>query len=187
MEFRLTYRGQLKASAGRDQKQRIRRFIHPQLATLWKQPPLTDLKEALPGGKWAAADSPFARNVGPFTFRPLVNAAYDVIAELDITFLRPEPPGLLVSNSGDIDNRVKTLLDALRMPQNLAELPANDAPTAEEAPFCVLLEDDRLITHLAVTTDRLLEPSNSQLDVLLLIHVRVKVTRATLDNLTLGV
>jgi hypothetical protein len=187
MEFRLTYRGQLKGNAGPDQKQRIRRFIHPQLATLWEQPPLTDLKEALPGGQWAPADSPFARLVGPFTFRPLVTAAYDVVAEIDITFLRPEPPGLLVSNSGDIDNRIKTLLDALRMPQNLGELPANDAPAAEESPFCVLLEDDRLITHLAVTTDRLLEPSTHQLDVLLLMHVRVKVTRATMDNLTLGV
>src|SRR2546425_1957963 len=116
MEFRLTYRGQLKGNGTVEQKQRIRRFIHPQLSRLWTQPPLTDYKEHLPGGKHAAADSPFARSVGPFTFQPLVNPEYDVIAELDITFLRPEPPGLLVTNSGDIDNRVKTLLDALRMP-----------------------------------------------------------------------
>lgn len=187
MEFRLTYRGQLKGNGTSEQKQRIRRFIHPQLSRLWTQPPLTDYKEYLPGGKHAAADSPFARTVGPFTFQPLVTSPYDVVAELDITFLRPEPPGLLVSNSGDIDNRVKTLLDALRMPQNLGELPANDSPTEHENPFCVLLEDDSLITHLAITTDRLLEPVSHQLDVILIMHVRVKVTRATIDNLTLGV
>ena len=187
MEFRLTYRGQLKGNGSPEQKQRIRRFIHPQLATLWNQPPLTDYKEYLPGGKHAVADSPFSRAVGPFTFQPLVTSAYDVVAELNITFLRPEPPGLLVSNSGDIDNRVKTLLDALRMPHNLPELPVNDSPTEQEKPFCVLLEDDSLITHLAITTDRLLEPTNHQLDVILIIHVRVKVTRATVDNLSLGV
>jgi hypothetical protein len=187
MEFRLKYRGPLKGNGSPEQKQRIRRFINPQLSTLWSQPPLTDYKEYLSGGKHAVANSPFSRVVGPFTFQPLVTSAYDIVAELSITFLRPEPPGLLVSNSGDIDNRVKTLLDALRMPHNLQELPANDSPTEQEKPFCVLLEDDSLITHLAITTDRLLEPTNYQLDVILIIHVRVKVTRATIDNLSLGV
>lgn len=187
MEFRLTYRGQLKGNGNTKQKQRIRRFIHPQLSRLWTQPPLTDYKEDLPGGKQAVTDSPFARSLGPFTFRPLVTSSYDVVAELDITFLRPEPPGLCIANSGDIDNRIKTLLDALRMPQTLAELPANDTPSEHETPFCVLLEDDSLITRLAITTDRLLEPVDHQLDVILIIHVRIKVTRATIDNLTLGV
>lgn len=187
MEFRLTYRGRLKGNGNPEQKQEIRRYIHPQLRNLWMQPPLTDYKDALPGGKHAPANSPFARQIGQFIFRPLVNPEYDVVAELDITFLRPEPPGLLVSQSGDIDNRIKTLLDALRMPQNLGELPKNDSPRENETPFCVLLEDDRLITHLSVTTDRLLEPVAHQLEVLLLIHVRIKVTRATIDNLTLGV
>ena len=187
MEFRLIYRGQLKAKGTVEQKQQIRRFIHPQLSKLWTEPPLTDLKEYLPGGKHASAHSPFARVVGPFTFQPLVTSQYDTVAELNITFLRPEPPGVLVSNSGDIDNRAKTLLDALRMPKKISELPANVFPAKHETPFCVLLEDDSLITHLAITTDRLLEPVSHQLDVMLIIHVRVKVTRATIDNLTLGV
>lgn len=187
MEFRLTYRGRLKGNGSPEQKQQIRRYIHPQLSMLWTQPSLTDYKDLLPSGEHAPQNSPFARQVGQFTFRPLVNSEYDVVSELNITFLRPEAPGLLVSQSGDIDNRIKTLLDALRMPQNLGELPATDSPREGESPFCVLLEDDRLITHLSITTDRLLEPVTHQLDVLLLIHVRVKVTRATIDNLTLGV
>lgn len=187
MEFRLTYRGQLKGNGTPDQKQKIRRFIHPQLLNLWTQPPLTDYKEYLPGGKYVKDESPFAKSVGPFSFQPLVVSAHDLVAELNIVFLRPDPPGLLVSNSGDIDNRIKTLLDALRMPHDLGELPANDVPSANETPFCVLLEDDSLITHLAITTDRLLEPTAHQLDVMLIIHVRTKVTRATIDNLGLGV
>jgi hypothetical protein len=82
---------------------------------------------------------------------------------------------------------MKTLLDALRMPHNLAELPTGDMPKADEAPLFVLLEDDSLISHLSVTTDRLLEQPSSPLDAFLLIRVRVKVTKATINNISLGV
>ena len=49
----------------------------------------------------------------------------------------------------------KTLFDALRMPKNLGET-GKVAPQADESPFFCLLEDDRLITEVRVTTDRLL-------------------------------
>ena len=186
MEFRLIYRGILKGKGNAKQKQQIRRVLHPQLLELWNQPPLTDFHSALPGGVTAPSENPFARKVGLFTFRPLVNSEYAVIAKLDITFLRPEPPGVLVSNSGDIDNRIKTLLDALRMPHNSDEMPTGDTPKDNEDPFCVLLHDDSLITHLSITTDRLLESGIDPQEVLLIIKVKIKVTRATIDNLSLG-
>ncbi len=186
MEFRLIYRGKLKGNGSPKDKQKIRRVFHPQLLELWKQPPLKDYQSHLPGGAEAQKNSPFGRCVEAFTFRPLVNSEYDVIAELDITFLRPEPPGVLVSNSGDIDNRIKTLLDALRMPHNKGELPTGDVPQTEEDPFCVLLHDDSLITRLSVNTDRLLESGIDPQEVLLIIGVKIRVTRATIDNLGLG-
>jgi hypothetical protein len=65
------------------------------------------------------------------------------------------PPGSLIS-SGDIDNRLKTLFDALRMPKDKDEVGGN-APSVDEKPFYVLLEDDRLITHLSIETDTLLQ------------------------------
>jgi len=129
----------------------------------------------------------FLRTVGPFTFVPLVNPRVDLIAELDIVLLRPEPPGSIITQSGDIDNRLKTLFDALRMPHNLAELPQGEAPAPDEPRFYVLLEDDNLIQHVAVRTDRLLEPTVDPLEVVLMIRVATKVTGATMDNLGLGV
>ena len=187
MEFTLTYRGILKGkSSSLKQKQDIRRVIHSQLAELWEQYPLRDYHAHLPGGPIAASDSPFERKVGKFVFRPLVNSEYDLIAELDITFLRPEPPGVLVSNSGDIDNRIKTLLDGLRMPQVSTEIPEGDVPGENEVPFCVLLHDDKLITRLSITTDRLLDSGIDSKEVLLIIKVKIKVTRTTFDNIGFG-
>jgi hypothetical protein len=64
--------------------------------------------------------------VGQFEFAPLVTKKLDLVAELDVLFLRPEPPGS-VGHGGDIDNRIKTLLDSLRIPRG-NELSSNDSP-----------------------------------------------------------
>jgi hypothetical protein len=74
--------------------------------------------------------------------------------------LRPGRPGKVMH---DVDNRLKTLFDALRMPSGPSELGAGTSkgqvgPTPDQDPFYVLLEDDKFITHLAVTTDMLLDP-----------------------------
>ncbi|MGZ9076399.1 MAG: hypothetical protein ACXW13_11550, partial [Burkholderiaceae bacterium] len=92
MEFRLIYEGRLKGNGNVDEKHRIRQALHPQLGTLWKQKPLTDYHDLLPGGK-NESRSPFVRPIGVFTFVPLVTGVADLIAEIDITFLRPEAPG----------------------------------------------------------------------------------------------
>lgn len=65
-----------------------------------------------------------------------------------------DPPGSLIS-SWDMDNWLKTLFDTLRMPTNKDEV--SGPPRDDEKPFFVLLEDDRLITHLSVETDTLLQ------------------------------
>jgi len=72
------------------------------------------------------------------------------------------------------------------MPHNSDEMPTGDTPKDNENPFCVLLHDDSLITHLSITTDRLLESGIDLQEVLLIIKVKIKVTRATIDNLSLG-
>src|SRR5262249_54247495 len=101
-------------------------------------------------------------------------------------FLRRDQPGNLIvsgSGGGDIDNRIKVLLDALRVPHNDSEVDADVNVSDEPNPFYCLLEDDGVVTDLNVTTDRLLFPvtdikSHPQLDVRLLIHVRTVVLDA---------
>ncbi len=187
MEFYLHYRGPLKANGNLRHKQEIRRHLHLQLKALWDQKPLGDYQPWLigmddhPEGPWVL------RPMGAFTFVPLVTQRAELIAELNITLLRPEAPGSIITQSGDIDNRLKTLFDALRKPHSTAELPRGDVPGVGEDKFYCLLEDDNLISHVAIKTDRLLEPVTDQSEVVLLIAVKTRVTRATMDNLGLGV
>ena len=54
--------------------------------------------------------------VGGRIFQPLVRESFALKCGLDILFLRQESPGK-VYQGGDLDNRIKTLLDALSVPQ----------------------------------------------------------------------
>jgi hypothetical protein len=65
-----------------------------------------------------------------------------------------------VLQSSDIDNRIKTLLDALKMPSSAQDLGPYSTPDDDEALFFVLLEDDALVTRLSIETDMLLEPTS---------------------------
>lgn len=175
MEFRLTYEGPLLAEtanrklipARATQKHDIRKRFHSQLKRAWEVMPqlngspyrgartiLAVQSEILPHTREALAER-FAR--GAFNFVPMATRDMELLCALDILFLRNDPPGQ-VYHAGDIDNRVKTLLDALRLPSDLGELGSHTAPDEDERPFFVLLEDDSLITKLSVETDTLLEP-----------------------------
>lgn len=54
------------------------------------------------------------------------------IAELSITLLRPEPPGGLITQGWDLDDRLNTLFDALTMPRHSNALPSNAVPQSDE-------------------------------------------------------
>lgn len=197
VEFRLVYQGPLAVKGNVAQKQSIRRALHPQLAALWQQLPLLDLRPFLtgppvstphrvPAGGWPIASPPsLVVEVGPFKFVPLVSERLNLICHLDILFLRKEEPGAIITTGGDIDNRLKTLLDALRIPKSDGELPKNDTPQQDEDPFFALLSDDALVTQLRITTDRLLSQLLYPSHVHLILHVVVKATRTTWQNLQL--
>jgi hypothetical protein len=71
-------------------------------------------------------------------------------------FLRRDIPGSAIG-AGDLDNRIKTLIDTLRRPLNANKARGNEMPAEGEDPFYCLLEDDRLVSHLEVETDTLLD------------------------------
>jgi hypothetical protein len=94
----------------------------------------------------------------------------------------------LVLSSGDIDNRIKTLFDALRMPQNEAELGGHHAQEGED-PFYCLLEDDSLIDHAEIEADTLLEPVSRELnrnDARVVLTVSLRPIRVTFENIGFG-
>jgi hypothetical protein len=100
--------------------------------------------------------------------------------------LRPEPPGAIITQAGDIDNRLKTLFDALRYPKKMDELPKGATPDESEKPFFCLLEDDILITGVSVRTDVLLEPDAATHKVQLHIQVETKATQSRVGNRLTG-
>ncbi|MFH1594935.1 MAG: hypothetical protein ABIG94_00990 [Pseudomonadota bacterium] len=185
MELTLFYRGVLGSNKGKVEKQTLRRAFHAQLGEFWRQNPLKDYRWL-----WDPTDPLFTktpesdirRKIDCFEFVPLVNEYMYLVADLQIQLLRPEPPGSVNTQSGDLDNRVKTLLDALRMPRVVDELPNGDNPGPEENPFFCLLEDDALINSFSVTTHRWLDPKVSHKEVILLVTVRTSVTRLMARN-----
>jgi hypothetical protein len=103
-------------------------------------------RNKLLGGKWERCGRGFI---------PLVTEEMNLRCKVDILFLRPEEPGRVIQG-GDLDNRLKTIFDALRLPANIDEAGGRNAEAEEEGPTYCLLEDDRLISEVRVNTDSLL-------------------------------
>ncbi len=178
MEFTLFYEGELKSNGSIKHKQFIRREFHKQLITIWTQRTFLALKKELTRrenilNNW---------KIGNFHFLPLVNDLYSQVAQLNIFILWPDAPGSIVINKGDIDNRLKTLLDALRVPKNHQEIPKDDSPAKDEDIFYCLLEDDKLITKISITTDRLLYADANHSEVKLFIRVNIKPSKMDFDD-----
>ena len=92
-----------------------------------------------------------------------------------------------MNQAGDIDNRIKVLFDALRVPLNDNEIPSTVTPDFGEDPFYCLLEDDKLITSFRLESDQLFgERDQSDAWVKLVIRATVKVQRLIPENVGLG-
>jgi hypothetical protein len=171
MEFRLTYQGPLLATQRdpinsqkdpkADNKHTLRLAFHRQLKRLWEITPFlqSEIRTRRSAGDRGEAHDiktlAAKHNLYGFNFVPLVTHDIELFCGLEILFLRPDKPGGVVW-AGDIDNRIKTLIDALRIPV-AGELYTKRTPGADETPFFCLLEEDKLITKLSVETDQLLQ------------------------------
>jgi hypothetical protein len=208
MEFRLTYEGPLysiqrdpisgQPDKRRDHKHDIRKTFHYQLKRLWECTPFLHTGKStgpdlagyvvtslppLPNKDALAAKYALYG----FNFVPLVTRDLHLLCGLDILFLRPDRPGEVL-NSGDIDNRIKTLFDALRVPVAGEEY-GKRIVQPDEKPFFCLLEDDSLITKISVETDQLLQGVSSipdMNDARLIITVRLRPYELHFGNLPFG-
>ena len=161
MDIHLEYRGELPASQVRekhsDVKQAIRRSFADQLRRAWRDSPQLsewfnqDFPEAS-RGRWRyeppRTDEPFffVSTCG-FKAVPLVTWHNSLACELDIVITGDTRSAVLPR--GDIDNRLKVLFDALRIPHREAEVPFNMHGSGSDPLFC-LLEDDSLIRKFCV-------------------------------------
>jgi hypothetical protein len=196
IRFRLLYSGQLlganKGDTRSAHKHEIRKHFNPQLKRLWDNKnalcywmqhagaSARSVKGESPGyspdemersrlaGFEATADSWRIQNG---RFIPLITADLVARCRIDILFLRPEDQNYIIQG-GDLDNRLKTLFDAFRMPK------ANEECGNDPEPCFVLLEDDSLISEVAIVADNLLMlPNESEVrvnDAFLVIDVQVE-------------
>lgn len=212
MRFRLIYAGSLKASGTKPrpkEKEAVREYVSPQLSDLWTTHPglqgigLTfEAVEPLPANHRFLGGKPIEHSVRVRQqqqevnntlldlievegrcYLPIVRNSLRLTCELEILFLRKDGVEALVGNSGDLDNRIKTLFDGLRVPRpgevKLGPVLPEEKDTFK---FC-LLEDDSLVTGFSVRTDRLLtRPGAASNEVLLVIEVIIRPTTLSTYN-----
>jgi hypothetical protein len=209
LELRLVYQGLLPASDGdktnSDVKQAIRRYFHKQLVNAWKvKDPLRERsgihfphtgKYSQGRVVWSGGETDrdcLIQSFGNKRYLPIVSADLCLICKLDILLLSRDLTGI-VGKTGDLDNRIKTLLDALRFPR------VGENSEGDEDPLYCLMQDDKLISQLTVTADLLLaepeqvvenprinlrgEATTSTNHVFAVINVAVKPTRVMIGNM----
>ncbi|MCM1294453.1 MAG: hypothetical protein NC311_02735 [Muribaculaceae bacterium] len=185
MKFKLLYFGEILINPKKRAQHiaDIRMQFHPQLKKLIEHQPWTNLTQYMMPG---ATKSPITtRHVGGIDWNPIITPNLKLLAELDVLILHPEIVGMARS---DIDNRMKTLFDGLRCPQNEHEIGANTPRDA--GPIYTLLDDDHLITKLTVNTSHMLSSDLFNPDIIrtpdtlfMMIDVNVRVAEGTLENL----
>lgn len=190
MEFRLTYEGKLastRSSADKgyilnkvQHKHEIRRHFHKQLKLLWTLHPVTKhMIEYRDRDDEASFLETICITENNFRWLPLITEKMAWECDIHVLYLRNGARGSVL-NESDIDNRIKTLLDALKMPKR-GEIHKDESPTEDEKPFYVLFDDDKVISRLSVETDTLLSPTgvDDQIDSRLVIKVKAKPYYAT--------
>lgn len=170
MNFRLIYRGPLHPQGGGSANPRHKHFIrqqfHLQLSVLWKSVPFINSIGEI-NVHWQKPDGShelvsriekMARehSKGGFRFVPLISKELGLACRLKVLILRREEPGQQFG--GDIDNRFKVLVDALKIPDE-SDIRGMD-PSDDDDPFFCLLEDDARLTDFQVKSDRLLIPDD---------------------------
>lgn len=181
LKFTLYYRGPVGSNKPAH-KHAIRREFHEQLKELWEQnrglKALSDPSRKHRHKKEPQISSNNKKG-DTYNWLYLIGDAHGISCSLDITFLRRGEPGKIVRHGGDLDNKLKTLLDALKAPREIGEHPT-DAPKDDENPYFCVLQDDEYIDAIKIKTDRLLASSKSSPedrgdDVVVLIEVTTAV------------
>lgn len=179
MEFKLVYQGKLKSNGDAREKHRIREIFHQQLKNLWNYPPLEEEKQWITLPSDHQHKEPSIKQVDGHYFANLICKSKGMFCELDFLILKPDRP---ISAFGDIDNKLKTILDALRYPNVPQEIPADWLQEGSQNPLICLLEDDELVTKINVNVDKLLH-SNQPGEVIMIITVKVKGNLSRMENL----
>ncbi|MBL0717645.1 MAG: hypothetical protein JJV93_00040 [Alphaproteobacteria bacterium] len=192
MKFKLLFYGDLKTNP----KHRniyihsLRTFIHYQLVELMKQSPWSRLVDHQ--GANPKKSPSISKTVHGIEFHSLITKGMKFLAELDINLLHPSIAG---TKHADLDNRLKSLLDALKAPTLDNEVPAD--AFKDKNKMYTLLEDDSLVSRININTSHLLthdifdqnpavvfgHDNNINNNIFMIIDVKLRIREGTVENL----
>jgi hypothetical protein len=161
----LEYRGRLPSEQGGKgdhrivDKQKLRLHFSEQLQRKWRDSSqlrgqdFTGVPFAS-RGPWHyelhGSDNAFYKvNACGFDILPLVTWHNGLSCAVEVTVVGDTRSAAEVIGRGDLDNGLKVLFDALRMPKNDNEVPGNMFGSGQDRMYC-LLEDDSLIHKFSV-------------------------------------
>jgi hypothetical protein len=183
MRLTLRYKDELAASSRSNsrvpEKHHIRQQLHAQLAVFWSQHAVLktfdvkDLQVATRSGGKFEVERPIVglRNfwwrypLCGINFVPIVTEVQEAHCHIDIRIYRRVDAGGFLFEGGDLDNRLKTFFDALRVPHTKDQLPTDlgcpdtDDTAKDWPPLFCLLDDDRGITKLSIESLKMLTPT----------------------------
>jgi hypothetical protein len=188
MEFTLFKHGQIKSKESPKGKHDLRIEFHYQLKKLWGLSSWDhDKNENWQKDPWKTNDLNLWKTNNKLykeklkkNFICLVTKDLDMYVELKVNFYVPKGTPFR-----DIDNKLKTICDALKLPDkdkqgNIPEYIKYWEQMDEENPLVCLLEDDELIYNINADTDYLLGSQKEFLkrkEMLCIINVKIKGNR----------
>lgn len=183
MRITLTHKGEIPGNKRPPEKiDAIRQDFHRQLSKLWGRNQLAILKTWL-DSNFAAGAPDFRRVVGTYVYLPVVSEAIHTHARLTITLLAGVDVHRPAFANGDIDNRVKSLIDALAAPSQATQIPSS-APAV--GTIC-LLSDDSLVDGLTIQTGPLLEENDPAVTLAIVVADVIPAGRVSIDTLDMVV
>lgn len=160
VEIILKYDGEIPCEQNgrgqRDFKQNLRQYFSNRLRRLWRDDEnlshwhTVGLPQAKRKKRIHVIDNPdhypfFSASMCGFVNVPIVTFHNKLYCALDIKLIGDAA----MKSFKDVDNRLKVVLDALRMPRQSSEVPESMQGNGSEQLFC-LLEDDSLIKKFCV-------------------------------------
>jgi hypothetical protein len=175
MEFVLSYSGAVKSSRDRKITSSIRKSISAQLERLGRDERLKGAFNRLSNVDNTIQGSSFFSGT---RFIPVFGVATLTTVELDITLLNGSDYHSPLKN-GDLDNRLKRVIDGLRCPLTGDEV---DEGTLFDQKRCFcLINDDSILSKISVRAFPNLS-ANSESDTVVLINAKVKAFGTTWEN-----
>ena len=186
MQFNLIYQGDLPPNGNAAVKWQIRRKFDDQIRRLWDYPPLSDIDEYR-DKDYRPNDCYLGRFVQNVEFISFVSEKIATLVELDILLLSAGMGPRIVTRGGDIDNRLKTLLDALKAPgDNGQEMPLCPDVPPDGRVYC-LMDDDKLVSRLNIKVDRLLTVDNYSNNAFVVINIKITAGRGLTCNMGIAI